>query len=404
MRIVLLNQFYRPDTAATAQLLTDLAEALCKSGHEVHVVCSRRCYGGGTRRHATEQKQEGVQIHRVSATGFGRTRWAGRVCDYASFFLLAAARLLTLPRMDVCVCLTTPPFIGLAGAMLKRIRGTRLVLWTMDLFPQVAVAYGTLRPDTLFHRVLAGASKYSYRRASRIISLGEVMKQKLVAAGADQQKIVTVDNWVPRDSVEPISAQQSSFRRACNINGEVTLMYCGNLGLGNELDTVLRATARVADGLPLRVLFIGQGTMRQPLENLRDELALDCVDFHLPRPLDQLSDTLAAGDIHIVSQPEGSQGLIVPSKIYGAMAAGRPTLFIGPHDCEAARIVCQSKAGIIIRPGDVHHATEALRSLATDAGLRCTLGRNARDYYEKHFGRERSVGRIVEVINVAGSS
>jgi len=203
VRVLLLNQFYRPDVAATGQLLADLGEGLATREHEVHVLCSRGSYGGGDGKFAAEQVLNGVRVHRVGATGFGRARSLGRIVDYLSFYLLALWRALSLPRMDVCVALTTPPFIGLVGLVLRVLKGTRLVLWTMDLYPEVPVAFGVLKRDGLVYRLLAWLSRRIYGNASRIISLGEVMSGRLIEAGANPNRITTVHNWSPGEVVQP---------------------------------------------------------------------------------------------------------------------------------------------------------------------------------------------------------
>ena len=398
MRILLLNQFYPPDVAATGQLLADLAEGLARGGYKVHMLCSRRVYSGGGGKYPAEQLINGVYIHRVAATGFGRGNIVGRLIDYLSFYVLAVWKALFLPRMNVCVALTTPPFIALCGVILRLLKGTRLVLWTMDLYPEVPVAYGVLKKGSLLHRNLACISRWIYRRASRIISLGEVMTERLVEAGAKTEEIITVHNWVPGEVVRPISLGNSVLRREWNLDGRVALMYSGNLGIGHELDTVVHAVKKLGEGVDLQVLFVGSGKMREPLGKLADELGLNCIEFRPPVSLDKLSDILAAGDIHLVSQKPGTQGLIVPSKLYGVLAAGRPTLFIGPEDCEPAIILRRSKAGIIVKPGDVDGVADALRKLTQNPQLRRTMGKRAREYYENNFGRDQSVSQIIKAI------
>jgi colanic acid biosynthesis glycosyl transferase WcaI len=201
MRVLFVNQFYVPDVAATGQLLADVAEELAGRGHDVHVVCSRRSYDGGRLVLAGEECLNGVHVHRVGATGFGRGTMVGRILDYASFYLLALLKAFTLPRIDVCVALTTPPFIALIGLLLRSLRGTRMVVWTMDLYPEVAVAFGVLKEKCLLRRVLARLSKRVYRTAGAIISLGEVMTQRLIEAGAPHEKIAVIHNWVPREAL-----------------------------------------------------------------------------------------------------------------------------------------------------------------------------------------------------------
>lgn len=395
MRVLLLNQFFPPDVAATGQLLADLADGFVQRGHEVHVLCSRRAYGGGAEIFPAESNQNGVHVHRVAATGFGRAGFAGRVIDYLSFYVLAVKRAMQLPRMDVCLCLTTPPFIAFLGCLLKRRRNTKLGLWTMDLYPEIAAALGALNREAWLYRRLANVARRIYAAADVVISLGEVMTDRLQRAGARAENITTVHNWVPRESVagSPPADRQT-----------VTLMYSGNLGLGHELETALQAFEKLSDAPNLRVRFVGHGKLRAKLEATVRERNLANVEFAPPCPLSELSAGLAGGDIHLVSQRSGTEGLLVPSKLYGVLAAGRAVLYIGPVGTEAARIVRESGAGRCIPPGDADRAASVLRDMIADTEIRRRMGAAAREYYESNFRRNRSVERIIEVIEAAVSA
>jgi colanic acid biosynthesis glycosyl transferase WcaI len=204
VRILFLNQFYIPDTAATGQLLADVAEGLAAEGHEVHVICSRRAYSGGGEILPAKEEVNGVHVHRVGATGFGRGKAIGRILDYLSFYVLAARRAFLLPKMDVCIALTTPPFIALIGLMLHRLRGTKVVVWTMDVYPEVAVAFDVIGEKSLLYGVLARLSRHVYKAAAAVISLGDVMADRLAEAGAPRDKIFVIHNWVPREHAEEL--------------------------------------------------------------------------------------------------------------------------------------------------------------------------------------------------------
>jgi len=197
MRILFLNQFYVPDVAATGQLLADVAEELAAQGHQVHVICSRRTYSGGAATFAANELVNGVHVHRVGATGFGRAAAAGRIVDWLSFYVLAMWRALRLAKPDVCVSLTTPPFISLVGLTLSKVKGTRSVIWVMDVYPDIAVEYGVLAKKGLLYRMLSRVNGILYRNAAAVISLGEVMTGRLQSLGALPEKLHTVHNWVP---------------------------------------------------------------------------------------------------------------------------------------------------------------------------------------------------------------
>ncbi len=177
-----------------------------------------------------------------------------------------------------------------------------------------------------------------------------------------------------------------------------TALYSGNLGLGHDLETIVRAVSKLNGRVALTVHLVGTGKARPLLEELVRQLGLANVEFHLPVPLQSLPVLLRKGDIHLVSQRDGTQGLIVPSKIYGILAIGRPTVFIGPKDSEVSTIIRESNSGITVRPGDVHGTAKAILDLALNKKLRMTMGMRARKYYQDHLGQEKSVARIVRAI------
>ncbi len=178
----------------------------------------------------------------------------------------------------------------------------------------------------------------------------------------------------------------------------LTLLYSGNLGLGHDLDTIILAVAGMNGHAAFKAVFVGEGKAKNQLQKQVRELQLDNIEFRPPVPLYKLPALLAEGDIHFVSQRQGTQGFIVPSKIYGVLAAGRPSIFIGPPDCEPAIIVSESKSGFVILPGDVDSAVDAMKKLISDSKMRLEMGKLAKSYYQQRFGRKKSIASIINVI------
>ncbi len=393
MRILLVNQFYPPDVAATGQLLDDLARQLAAKGLEVHVLCSAGAYGGDALGEQSSPypraESSNVRVHRLRATGFGRARLLGRLADYLTFYALAFWTAIRLGRFDACVCLTTPPFIGLIGVLLRLARGTRLILWSMDLYPEVLSAYGFLPPSSLAYRALAWLARRIYRACDAVISLSDGMSGRLVQAGVDPARLSVVHNWGPGDAREPSPPPPGP---------RTVVMYSGNLGLGHQLETILEA-ARLLAGQPhVCFVLVGKGKMRLSLERQATAEGLLNVEFREPVPLAELAASLASAHIHLVSQREGTQGLIVPSKLYGCLAAGRPVILAAPADCDAAAILRLAEAGCVIPPDDAKALADGISHLTGDGGRRERLGLNGWQYYQEHLGRERSIAKLDQII------
>lgn len=398
MRILLLNQFYPPDTAATGQLLADVAHALARQGHEVHVLCSAGSYAGGrVAPSRSDRAAPGLHVHRVNAFAGGRVRAWERLAAWGSYYVLAGRLALRLGRFDACLALTTPPFIAAVGVALKRLRGTRLVLWLMDMWPEAAEQLGTIRPGGVLSRPLRAVARSIYANTDAIVSLGACMSRRLRELGVPADRIVLVDNWVPAESVRPSDANRARLPGA---HGKFVVMYSGNMGLAHEFDTILAAAARLRDTPRITFYMVGQGKRRAEVEREAVGRGLGNITFMDPVPLDGLSDLLAAADVHLVSMREGVQGIVVPSKIYGILAAGRPAVMIGPRDSQVARLIQDSGAGHVVGVGGDARLAELLAALADPNAETLRLGRAARQYYESHLGRDRGVARIVSTLAV----
>lgn len=394
MRVLLVNQFYRPDHSATSQLLCDVAEHLARRGHHVTVLTGRSGYQGGTLGPA-RQRLAGVAIRRLGTLGLGKRSTLGRVLDYLAFYLLALVWMLQHGRsVDVVITLTTPPLIGVLGAMVKRLFGTRLVLWSMDVYPDIAVALGRMKPGCPLTATCRAAARWCARSADVVVAPGEDMARVLVGQGVDPAYVEVIDNWAP-GPVE-LAAQCNDVTDTAE---PMTVMYSGNMGLGHRFETILLAAERLADDARVSFRFVGGGVR---LGELRNEVArrnLRSVAFEPYRRLDSLAHSLCRGDIHLVTQRSETLGLIVPSKVYGILAVGRPVAFIGPAESHVARLIERADCGVVIGPGDVDSLLGFIDRMVHDEQLRRDTGKRGRRFYREHLGQRRSLeawGRLVE--------
>ena len=163
MRIVLLNQYFAPDEAATAQLLADLGQGLAAAGHDVVAICSRRAYENPGLRYSGRERLRGVEVRRVRTTGFGRGSAIGRSLDYLTFVAGATLALLLRRRPDLVLSLSTPPLVAFVGLALARLRRARSVYWVMDVYPELAFRLGVLRSGSLAGRLLTRISRATLR-------------------------------------------------------------------------------------------------------------------------------------------------------------------------------------------------------------------------------------------------
>ncbi len=383
-RILFINQYYWPDCASTAQHLTDLAESMAARGFECHVLSSRSRYQPGEPKPPAHEIHEGVHIHRVAATSLGRRGTWARMTDYLSFYLGAVLRALFLPRCDVVVTLTTPPIIGLIGTLLKQLRGTRHVYWSMDLHPDASMALRRMSPRSVFGRLVYELSAFVYRNADKVVALGPYMADRIAQKNVPSDRIVTIPVWSRRDGVYPTPRAANPFRKALALGDAFVAMYSGNLGLAHSFDELLEAARRLRDRADIVFVFVGGGprlkevTAAQEKDGLTNIRVLDYV------ARDQLHHSLSLADVHLISMRPEMIGIVVPGKLYGAMAASRPVVFVGPEHCEPADTIRSAGCGFAFRPGDADGVTAALELLAADPSVGRRMGERGRSALIAH--------------------
>jgi glycosyltransferase involved in cell wall biosynthesis/peroxiredoxin len=379
-RLLFVNQYYWPDHASTAQHLTDLAESLAEQGYEVHVLCAQGAYRGSDAadRLPAFEVRAGVRIHRVPATSLGRRNTLCRMADYLSFYAQAAVKALRLPRFDVVVTLTTPPIIGLVGTILRRWKGTRHVYWSMDLHPDASLALGRMSRRSPTVAALAWLSDCVYRGADKVVVLGAYMADRIAAKRVRPERIVTIPVWSKSDEIYPLPRWGHPLREAMGLSGKFVAMYSGNLGLAHRFDEIVAAARGLRDRPDIVFLIVGHGPRLAEVRAAQQAEDLPNVRFLDMFPRDHLHLSLTVADVHLITLRPEMSGIVVPGKLYGAMASGRPTLFLGPDHCESADTVRQAECGLTLRPGDAAGLVEALGRLADDPERVAQMGRRGR--------------------------
>lgn len=392
MKILLINQPFWPDVVATAQHMADWGQSMAAQGHQVTVIASRSVYGQQGAVLPKREEYRGIKIYRVGANLFKKGRILTRLVDFGLFHLLALWRALTLPRQDVVVCLTTPPMIGVVGMLLKTFRGSRYIQYEMDLYPDVPVALGVFKPRSLVTRLFERIHRRLLRSADRVIVLGRCMHKVIAAKNIAENKLVLITPWADPDELQPLPRHQNPFRKEHGLDEKFVIMYSGNLGLGHDITTLCSAMEKLAassDPLDqaVRFVFIGGGRRMQEIRRYLDgkHLANTLILDYQPR--ESLAETLSAADVHLITQAPGTTGLIVPSKFYGILAAGRPSIYIGPDDTEVALSIREDHLGTVLAIGQVHELLAAIRALQSNPAAQLDMQAHARTILTQRYSR-----------------
>jgi colanic acid biosynthesis glycosyl transferase WcaI len=382
-RLIFVNRYFFPDTSATSQMLSDLVEGLAGERFECHVVCSRQLYEDSRERLAVLDHWKAVTVHRCWSTRFGRERLFGRALDYLSFYISATIEMLRRSRRgDVIIAMTDPPLISVFAALIARLRGVVLINWLQDVFPEASTALQINVPAAAW---LLRWRNWSLQVARLNVVLGSHMQQRLLALGVPAERVRIVTNWADGATVTPRPAAESNLRRALGAERHFIVQYSGNLGRAHDFLTLTDAAIGLRHEPEWLFLFIGGGINMKRLQAEAARLKLTNVRFLPYQPREYLGDSLSAADVHLTCLLPEMEGLVVPSKFYGILAAGRPVIVIGDPDGEQARVVRSEGCGTVVRCGDGPGLIEALKTARANPDWRRAAGERARAAFEAHY-------------------
>ncbi len=366
MRILLLNLYYPPDTSATAKMAETVATALAAK-HDVTILSGRPSYDPTERRpwHFYQSEKSGnIRVIRVGSTDYPRLQMKKRVFNYLSYVFLAVPRALLLP-CDVILAMTDPPFEGIVGAFLAVLKNKPYVYNIRDLYPDMAVA-GSIVQRGLLARIWEKLHRAALQRATKVVVLGDDMRNRILRKGVDPIRVVVV-----RDGAEiPLIGNQvdldAAVVDAIRQQFKFVLLHAGNLGFYGAWDTLLLgARSLAADGVGL--VFVGDGAQKEKLKNT--SAGIPNVRFLPFFPASKISSVLAAADAHVITIKRGLEGVVVPSKMFGILAAGKPIVAVAPEECDVVSIGRQKGFSIACDPDDPAQFAERVRQILSDSDL-----------------------------------
>jgi len=374
VHILLLNEYFPPDTSATAKCAAQVAEALAVN-HRVTVLAGRPSYDP-TEQHPPyllrREVRGNLAIERVGSTAHPRFQMRRRVSNYLTYLSLAVPRALSIPS-DVVLAMTDPPIEGIAGALVGRLSGRPFVYNIRDMYPDMAVGGSIVRPGSFTARWEA-MHRWALRHAARVIVLGEDMRDRIVAKGIDPSRVVISRDGI--DIPETLPSPENSVAREIRGDFRFVLVHAGNLGFYGAWQTLISAV-RMLEQEGVGLVFIGEGAMKAQVEAMsQGSRAIRFLPF---RPASEVPLVLSSGDMHVVTVKRGLEGVVVPSKLYPTLAAGRPVLGVAPEETDVVRIIRRTGCGLAADPDDPASVANAIRSVLHDSEHLQNMARHARE-------------------------
>jgi len=391
-RLLVLNQYYWPGVEATAQLLTELCEALAEEA-DVKVVT------GVLHGHEEEPRRlvhNGVEIVRVPSTSFERSKILARASNYVSYLTNALVYGLRGGRPDVVLCMTDPPIVADIALIVARRYRAPLVVISQDVFPEIAVQLKRLENPALMSllRVLV---RIYLRRADRLVAIGETMRKRLEEKGAPSDRVRVIPNWVDTTRLTPL-AKDNPWSQHTGLADRFVVMHSGNVGHAQDLDSLVRSATFLRDLDDLVIAIIGTGARHAELVALAELLEVDRVRFLYYQSRNVLAQSLSAADVHVVGLAPGLAGYVVPSRLYGILAVARPVIVAADPESETAQVVQEVGCGIVVPPGRPELVARAIRDAHDGKYDLERMGRLGREWVTAEGDRDVAVRRYRELL------
>jgi colanic acid biosynthesis glycosyl transferase WcaI len=391
-RLLVLNQYYWPGIEATAQLLTDLCEALARDA-DVTVIT------GVLHGHEDAPRSlvhNGVRIVRVPSTSFERSKLFARAANYVTYLSNALLRGLRAPKPDIVLCMTDPPIVADVALLVARRYGAPLVVISQDVFPEIAVQLKRLENPVVMRLLRSLVSLY-LRRADRIVAIGDTMRRRLEEKGAPSERVRVIPNWIDTSRLEP-QERVNWWSEKRGVEDKFVVMHSGNVGHAQDLDSLVRAATFLRDLDDLAIMIIGTGARHAELVALAELLEVDQVRFLYYQPREVLSLSLSAADLHVVGLAPGLAGYVVPSRLYGILAVSRPVIVAADAESETAQVVQEVGCGIVVPPGRPELLARAIRDAHDGKYDLVEMGRRGREWVEREADRAVAVRRYRDLI------
>lgn len=404
IKLSVITQFFPPDYAATGQLIEELARHLAQQGVDIEVFTGQPGYAFASSSAPTVEQCGGVRIKRSRTSQLCPQRIRGKAINGVLFTLRAAFYLLNAARRRNVVLLTTaPPFLPILGYLAHVLFGLSYVCILYDLYPDIAIALDVIPKHhwlAQFWRVL---NRQILRKAKGIVVLSPAMKRQVAISCPEvADKTSVIHSWADPESIVPIAKEDNWFAHQYNLVNKFTVMYSGNMGRCHDTHTILNA-AKYLQKEAIQFVCIGGGAKREELIEEVNRLGLQNFLFLPYQERYVLPYSLTACDLSLVSVDAGMENLVAPSKLYPALATGRPVAVICPKHSYLRQLIVDANCGDTFENADCYKLAEFIRTLSRDQRLAERMGNSARQYLQSYFTPKVISRQYFEVLRRAVS-
>lgn len=397
-RLLFLNRCFYPDVEATGQLLTELCKEL-EDDFEIHVICGNPLYRKTKNRGIVSKTQYGkITIWRINNTTLPKKYFLARFINLFTYYIFCFIWAFFLKKMDLVVAETDPPLLASIAYVYSRVRHSRFIYYSQDIWPDVGIVNERMTNPVLT-KILDVANRFLYGKSTQIVVPGRDMKKRLEEKNhIPPYKIEVVENWADPSKVIPIRREDNTFIKKYSLEDKFAVMYSGNIGLSQDLENIIHLAGRLKEYEDIVFVLIGEGALKEKLINMSASLNLKNIKFLPYQDKKDLKFSLNAAHVHLIPLKKGMKGIIVPSKVYGIMASGKPFIAAVDEESEIDKVVKEFHCGIVVKPSDVEELGKAVLWTYRNQGEIKTMGERGRKALENQYTKEICTQKFKEIV------
>jgi len=399
--VLFLCQYFYPEYVSSATLPYDTAKALVKAGFSVSALCGYPKEYNNSGEVMLEEVHEGIKIKRLKYLQLKRNNFIGRLINYFSFTFAVFLHFLSLRNYKVIIVYSNPPVLPIIVAWASNVFKTKMIFVSFDIYPEIAYMTNSISENGIISKVMQFINKRIFNNVDKVVALSNEMKEFLLQhrKQLEEQQVVVIPNWYDAKPIENISKSYLNNKFSdLKPNENFIVSYFGNIGICQDIDTILEAIRRLRNDDEIRFVFAGHGNKMDQIRRAAKEESLDKVFVYDFLHGQDFQDALNISDVFLVSLSDGLTGLAVPSKTYSYMMAGKPVIAIMGVHSDISKDLIEYRAGFAMEVGEVDKLVSSIVKLKNDKKLREEMGTNIRRVFEEKYTTEKATLKYIKMI------
>ena len=400
LKLLVLCQLFYPELISTGQTLTELCEELVDMGVDIDVVCGYPTIVDRESSIPSYMEHRGIRIKRVWGTRFPKLNLLGKIINQTTYAFSVFFHLLCVTSKRPILVLTNPPFLAVICALLRKVKRVPYIFLVFDVYPEMPAELGLFKRGGLIFRFWNFLNGFILSNANFIIVIGRCMRKiiadKLPAKQASKIRIIHV--WSDDSLIQNALSQTNPYRKQWNLQAKFVVSYSGNMARYHDMETIMETAKEMRDFKDIVFLFVGEGQKKAWMQNFVERWKLSNCQFYGYVPRENLGFSLSCADVGLVSLLPRQEGLSVPSKTYGILAAGIPVIGIISKDSEIALMLKEEQSGFAVAPGDVEGLKSAILKLYYNDQLRTKMGQNGQTSINEKYNLKLAAKQYFNLI------